>query len=536
MPPPPAARRTAWGLALALALAATWTNLGDFHLQEEADAIVPVLASLQKWTPFYWGQDRYGLAVPLVALPLKSPLWNLLLERELVLLGGLAAMVLLARYAYRGQPGWPLVGLSGAALFLALAPVHLRFSYLGGSQPYGVSLTLGLGALLLAEPLRWRAWRSWRLPAAVALMVLGHWVNTGLVLALAPLIGLGALLRAEEGAAAPGAGRWLRARLQGAGGRELALLAVGAAAGYAFNRFSEYRATQLNPVPPGEWPEAWVELARSLSDALVPRAWPGTLLVLGAVGTVALLARGWRTAGPVLRQAAVLLGAALFYALAIGTLKWLKMNGHDSRYAQPALVLAQAGLLGPPLLALAAWLGERRARWALALALGLPLLAAAVGYGLPSVRGARGDLFRMTPVAEDVRAAGCTHVAGDYWTVWPAVYLANLLRHEAGEAGQVWGLAYRGWHTASLARAVPAERMRVAVPLGQEDEARRYLAEYGFPPMEEVERGERILVLRRVPPSPGEPPGEPEKGQAARGSDALAWRPWASPSSAMTSR
>ncbi|MCM2335078.1 MAG: hypothetical protein NDI82_14180, partial [Anaeromyxobacteraceae bacterium] len=66
-----------------------------------------MLVSLQRWTPFYWDQERYGMLVPLLALPVRDPLWNLLLQRGLLVLGGLAAVVLLARHALPDRD-WPV--------------------------------------------------------------------------------------------------------------------------------------------------------------------------------------------------------------------------------------------------------------------------------------------------------------------------------------------------------------------------------------------------------------------------------------------
>ena len=42
---------------------------------------MPVLVSLQRWTPFYWDQERYGMLIPALALPVRDPLLNLLLQR-----------------------------------------------------------------------------------------------------------------------------------------------------------------------------------------------------------------------------------------------------------------------------------------------------------------------------------------------------------------------------------------------------------------------------------------------------------------------
>src|SRR5512138_3409683 len=129
--------RTAVLLA-SLAAAAILVDLGRFHALEHADAIVPVLVSLQRWTPFYWDQECYGMLVPLLALPVRDPFWNLLLQRGLLVLAGLASVLLLARHVLAGRD-WPLAGALAAAGLLLAAPARWLFEFLGG-QPCGLSL------------------------------------------------------------------------------------------------------------------------------------------------------------------------------------------------------------------------------------------------------------------------------------------------------------------------------------------------------------------------------------------------------------
>ncbi len=141
--------RTAILLA-SLALAAALVDLGAFHALEHADSIVPVLVSLQRWTPFYWDQERYGMLVPLLALPVRDPLWNLFLQRGLLVLAGLAAVLLLARHVLAGRD-WPLAGALAAGGLLLAAPAPWLCEDLG-DQPYGVSIALALAGLAVAEP------------------------------------------------------------------------------------------------------------------------------------------------------------------------------------------------------------------------------------------------------------------------------------------------------------------------------------------------------------------------------------------------
>ena len=174
-------------LLAACAGAAAWMTLGPIHRRHQADSLIPTLVSLLHWTPFYWGQDRFGMLVPLLVAPVRHPLANLLLQAGLSMFGGLASAILLARYVAPG-PGWPLAGGLAAAALIAVASPPVRFAYLV-ELPFGIGLALCLGGLLLVESRRSRPGRG-RLTASVTLVVLGHWVNAaaGLPLLLCELL------------------------------------------------------------------------------------------------------------------------------------------------------------------------------------------------------------------------------------------------------------------------------------------------------------------------------------------------------------
>src|SRR5262249_22276397 len=130
--------------------AALWVDLGTLHRLQHGDSLLPVLVSLQRWTPFFWEQDRYGMLIPLLARPVTHPLGNLLFQGFLNGTCGMSAFFLLARFLVR-RPAYPLVGALGATTFLLLAPAPYRFDYLMDAN-YGVWLSLGLGGLIVAEP------------------------------------------------------------------------------------------------------------------------------------------------------------------------------------------------------------------------------------------------------------------------------------------------------------------------------------------------------------------------------------------------
>ena len=169
------------------AVAALWVDLGTLHRLHNGDSLLPVLVSLQYWTPFQWELDRHGMLVPLLALPLTHPLANLLFQGFVDVFCGLAAFFLLARYMLRESID-PLVGALGATAFLTLAPAPYRFDYLMDVS-YGVWLTLGLGGLIVAEPEPGVGARTWgRRLVALLLIILAHWVYGATALYLATLV------------------------------------------------------------------------------------------------------------------------------------------------------------------------------------------------------------------------------------------------------------------------------------------------------------------------------------------------------------
>ena len=75
----------------------------------------------------------------------------------------------------------------------------------------------------------------------------------------------------------------------------------------------------------------------------------------------------------------------------------------------------------------------------------------------------------MGGLTPDVLAANCTHIAGQYWTIWPSVFHANMVLHERGERRTVWGMGFRCDPTYRRYRSMCCDRLRVASPLSDPD-------------------------------------------------------------------
>lgn len=494
-----------WPLLVLCAAVAVGIDLGTLHRCQYADSLLPALISLQRWTPFFWEQDRIGMLVPLLAVPFKHPLVNLLVQDAVNVFAGLAGLILLARYMLRDVT-YAVVGLLSAAAFVALTPAYYRFEYLVNTY-YGVWLALGLGGLILIEPrpdgsIPWR-----RRLLALLLLLLAHWVYCTASLYLGLVVGLRWLCVRPALWQRGGFWVWLR-------NAEVAvafqLLALGTLFGFAIMPAvpADVR-TKFYAVPLTEWPHAWGALLDNTWTNLGPPLWPVLLLTAAAAGLLLLWIPALRRhAALPLRAALALVVAALVLGFFFGTRAWVRQNLYMFRFLQPSCLFLQAALLMLAAAPLAAALSSR-ARQRLTLTAALLLGAGSVyQYGLPSLPGVRADLAQhhistctsVDPLAgigtEDILAAGCTHIAGDYYYVWPAVYTANLALYERGERRVVWGVTYRCEPTRSKLRRIPPERIAVAIAAGGDRRAEHFAFVYGLPSLVLSEKRPTAWILR----------------------------------------
>jgi hypothetical protein len=395
---------------------AAWIDGGRLHAGQGSDSLIPVLVSLQRWTPFFWEQDRFGMLVPLLAMPFHHPLTNLLVQNGLMCVAALLAPFLVARSVTRDASAWTLAGAVANALFLLCARPEVRFDWLV-MQPYALSMSLAAGALIAAE----RSGLGWT-AAACALMCLAHWVNVGVSMLLVPLV----LVRGHHVV------------------RSMLMTAAGAAAGTMLIPLSPFR-TPTNLIPMTDWPAAWSQLAGTTPTPFLHPALLGPIALAGAAGAAVVVTR--RGGGREMRPAAALLISAVMYWLAIGTSRWVQMNLYYPRYVYPTFLLCGVawGLVAAVILREHA----RRVTALVVVALAVVTIAA---YGAPSLRGVRSTLDeRFGVMTPDVITSGATVIGGEYWTVWPAVFHANLTAYrEARRRTPIYGLTFRSSATDRL--------------------------------------------------------------------------------------
>jgi hypothetical protein len=283
----------------------------------------------------------------------------------------------------------------------------------------------------------------------------------------------------------------------------LLLLGVGFGLGILFLRLSTKHSvirTDLSSLPIAQWPSTWRQLWINQWRSLAPHHWPYFLFGTAFASLVSVIHPAWRRQVSVAWRAAMALGiAATVYFLFLGTRQWMVLNDCCSRYTHPSVFLLQGALAilaaGPLTPAIMDRLNRRPYVVA---AIGL-LLAALINFHSPSIRKVHDDLthtYGLGGRTNDVLATHCTHVAGDYWKVWPSVFHANLILREQGETRTVWGIALRGEPTHTQWQHMPLDELRIAVPLGDRKEAEKWLAWFHLPPMVVVERRSTIYVLR----------------------------------------
>jgi hypothetical protein len=464
-------------IVAACAVTAATIDLGTVHRLHQADSLLPALVSLQHWQPFYWGQDRLGMLLPLLALPFADPFANVLVQSGLAIFAALMSFFLIARFA-RVPQHW-LCGLVAVGSFLVFCPAPLRFEYLFGHQPYGVSLTLGLAGLVSCEDPR-----RGRVVAGAAMVALAHWVNVTVWLILLPAL----VLRAAFGRAPQPVVR------------DAGIVLVGAGIGRLLMMLASAHGGPRGLLAPSSWPEAWQALAAHAWDE--SGAWLPASALLGCVGAIAGRAAGQGIRSEVLCGAGILVGCAMAYGLAVGTIEWVALNAFSVRYVLPSLVFATTGLaaLGVELVAARPAASAGVTRYVVVPS---ALLAIAIwAYGPPSLRGARTDLWRVGSYdgwTENLLAAGCTHVSGNYWRVWPAVFHAAVITHERGEDRTLWGLTERAQGARRRWRHLPIDRFRVCVA-PDDPEVGRWLARFRLRKLVAVSEMPGMRIFAAPPP------------------------------------
>jgi len=468
-------------VALLLAL---WMDLSPLHRFHDSDSLVPVLMSLQRWTLFYWEQNRFGSLLPLLALPVRGPFHNLLVQVGLRLLAVVLSFFLLAR-AVVPRPYWPAVGAVTLVLYI-VGKGQFAHCFLQ-TQPYPQATVLALGGLAVLGDCR----RAGRIGGGALLIGLAFWVSPSLVFWLLSLMALRWVLGLGETNPHPGRSRGLSIR------RLLPFALVGAAfvASVLATRFAPWGGTDLGAAKVAAWPHAWGALAAGEARFLgIPLG-----LAAAVLAGCAFAARRSARARLAAATGLCLLGSTAAELLALGTSQWVHLNEMAIRFFSCGLL--SAGMALPAMAAVLLLEGRpRRHRLGNVLALAALVPAAWFRFGPPSPAAARAAFDRhVGHAAPAVVAAGCTHVLGSYWRVWPAVLAADQILWERGETRQVWGITTRSRPTRDLWEPRSWTAARVGV-IRNDAVAGTAMSFYSVPPLFLTEVVPGLRVYSGTPP------------------------------------
>jgi hypothetical protein len=519
-----------WFVVASLLVTALWIDFSATQQYHGADSLVMSLISIYRWTPLFWEQNRLGMLIPLLATPFRHPLTNLLVQSGLTIFSGFAGFFLLGYYVGGRRRGM-ITGAIGSLLFILALRRWQQFDYLVYIHQYATSLSLSLLALMAVR--RWRlpiflqqAGNSsqrqiWRPVAAVALIWLALWVNPSLAFALVPLVLLRPFLlgdvagefdraevdREKVADASPQpfpakanlptswAGRLIQSY---APGDYLMVAATGSGLllSMAVSRFCSTFQEPYGFLSPGEWFECATNLIKNLPLALDWR-WLNAIALLALAGLIPLAWPAGRRALPgSLRLALGLLLPALVQFAFISSIDHVHRTDY-SRYAFASIFLWQGAFI---LFAVVQWTAVLPDRKLLRLApfalVTLVCVAAALRHGRPGIDVVRASLAETAGKhTAEILAERCSHVTGDYYNVWPAVFHANLTLADQGSPETVWAIAQRASITADRWTRVPLAETRIAEIIGDEQFSRPTLTMYGIEPFVVSRESTTIRVL-----------------------------------------
>jgi len=447
--------------SLVSAVFALWWDLGNVHSFHNADDLVPVMASLWHWTPFYWGEDRFGMTLALLASPFKDPLTNLLIQNWLAAFFGFLGLALLP-VCVSGMAAIP-AGLLGAAIFIMFAPGPALYAWFGTGQCYGAAMGFGAAGLALLNAPEKPG--KIRMVFCAILIFLSIWTNSAMPLVLLPLTAWNAWKSAEEGKPAS---------------RHLSV-AIFVFASFTLVWLGMRSSGYMRPysiISPMRWAASWITLTGTMWDGLLRG---GMATALAAALMAGLLAfKVSPSAVKSLKDGLALLFTGAVYCAVIALIGWVADRAGDPRYTLPVLALfvSSAALSASAL----AWF---RKTSSIGLVFLLVVLATVRQAGPPSPGGIRPALDRsMGAATPDIIRLGATHVAGDYSRVWPAVFHANMVLYKSGTARTIWALAYRGAPTRYLWKKGDPRTWKIAVLHGDN----------GLTPFSPEMRGARLFA------------------------------------------
>jgi hypothetical protein len=446
------------------------------------------------------------MAIPLLAMPIRNPLSNLLFQYWVVILGALLAPFILARFTIGAKPKyWVANGALINVIFLVGFSGDGNYSYYLFLNQFSSSICIGGIALVLLDSQK--RVRAHYVVIAAFLLLVATWINNSLVLLLVPIV-LSRFLLTSNFIGIMG-GR-VQVRL-GIGGRSQGdsrfISTVGAWIGELFsgsifrmkpfsrpvtwqillpilayfpNRWFAglygagiYGETLERPnygwLPLTEWPQSWWKfISVTWNELIYPRELGLIFLTVSLlIAAVVFVKRKQVAPRPALIRSGIFLPPVVLYFLLFTPIAHLKVQGYDSRYSYPIILLLVTGVAALFVTLLFKLVDSV---WQTRIPLYLSSIALPLGvifsFGFPSGDAPRSALLANTEGdANRTIELGVTHLAGSWKKVWPTVFTTNMKLYEQGSDKRVSGFTIRSNKVRGVWNTTDQERMRVALML-----------------------------------------------------------------------
>ena len=475
-------------LIFALVFGALCVNFSWVHDHHDSDSLLLAFISREVYTPYYWGDNRYGMPLPWLASWISDYRYNLLFQTQIMILAAFANAVIFQGWFLHRRAGLAAHNLSVAALsligcILVLRPTNQTARVLALAHPYLISLLpLLVGVVLLFRTRRGPLF----LRGAVAgiCFALSFWINLShLPLALGLVVLLPVLDRAYR--------RSLTLRLLGCS------LVLGAGAGVFWHASRYPRLAEVKIASISTIPNTVSHLTSNTFQWFLHPAGMSVLAVLLLLAVAVQHRRGTLILHYRAADAAVFLALAVTFAVAMAALDWVANNDYAARYWTTSMILVLFVMTG--------WLASALFRW-LEKATGSPFLAStscallllavvvnAFGASSPAAALARIDRITSARV-QSIRSLGCTHLVGNYWDTWTAVFH----QRSHGYLPMLWAITSRAEVAEPLWASFPPEDRRYCQVCG--DPMTEYFRiHFHLPPLRPSSQNGTICRLEPVP-------------------------------------
>ncbi len=490
LPPPAGPVWPVWLSYASLTLLSLTVCFGDIQRFHTSDSAITALMSLDRFTPFFWNENRVGNLTPLAMMWVRSPYLNLILQTLLYTSGPILCIALLNRFC--GAPDEVKLRramrlqLTALIAFSAVRLNTMSYQVLFLSDPMLLSVFLYLIALQAAVAGRRFGWRG--VTASAVASFLGAWLYIANVVFALAVVALSFPLR-----------DWKR-NWRGQPGVSTAILVSTALLERFWSHF--YRGPRflvLQSLPDAY--STFIRMTESDFTLMFRGEVVAALAFLGFVGLLILRTRSkfdpW-----INRRFLALFAGCIALGAAISMSPWPRLNLFHPRYfAVPAAGLTMLASLAAAEVALRI-LERSRASRSFSMALFLAAIAATNGlaiahFGFPSYTRAKASLASVTAMDRDsIRDLGCTHLIGSYWNVWMRVFDSNA----AFEDRRLWGVANRAEATRDRWDASP-QSTRVYCEVCGDPDVPEVQARFGIPEWT-VWRNSGAICAFRVNPAP----------------------------------